>query len=112
MRFVGVFNRDGGTFRTMDMDQFVAEATDILAEKGHTLDAKLVSGDGLIPALEAAVARNDADVLLAGGGDGTISAAAEACFRSGMPLAVIPAGTMNLFARSLHLPLDLPGALA
>jgi diacylglycerol kinase family enzyme len=112
MRFVGVFNRDGGTFRTMDMDQFSAEATRILADHGHTIDIELVAGKDLIPALKAAVSRKDADVLLAGGGDGTISAAAEAAFRSGMPLAVLPAGTMNLFARSLQLPLDLPGALA
>ena len=111
MRFVGVFNRDGGTFRTMDMDQFSAEATRILGEHGHSIEIELVEGKQLIAALERAVARKDVDVLLAGGGDGTISAAAEAAFRSGMPLAVLPAGTMNLFARSLHLPLDLPGAL-
>jgi diacylglycerol kinase family enzyme len=112
MRFVGVFNRDGGTFRTMDMDQFSADATRILGERGHTIDIQLVAGKELIPALDAAVARKNVDVLLAAGGDGTISAAAEAAFRSGVPLAVLPAGTMNLFARSLHLPLDLPGALA
>jgi diacylglycerol kinase family enzyme len=111
MRFVGVFNRDGGTFRTMDMDQFSVEATRILAEHGHSIDIELVAGKKLIPALKAAVARKDADALLAGGGDGTISAAAELAFKSGMPLAVLPAGTMNLFARSLQLPLDLPGAL-
>jgi diacylglycerol kinase family enzyme len=112
MRYIGVFNRDGGTFRNMDMDQFSADAIRILAEHGHTLEVRLVSGRELIPALKEAVSRKDVDALLAGGGDGTISAAAEAAFRSGMPLAVLPAGTMNLFARSLHLPLDLPGALA
>ena len=111
MRFVGVFNRDGGTFRTMDMDQFSAEAVRILAEHGHSLDVELVAGKELIPALQKAVRRKDVDALLAGGGDGTISAAAELAFKSGMPLAVLPAGTMNLFARSLQLPLDLPGAL-
>ena len=111
MRFIGVFNRDGGTFRTMDMDQFSAEATRILGEHGHSIEIELVEGKQLIAALKRAVARKDVDVLLAGGGDGTISAAAEAAFHSGMPLAVLPAGTMNLFARSLHLPLDLPGAL-
>lgn len=112
MRYIGVFNRDGGTFRTMDMDQFAADATRILAEHGHSLEVQLVAGADLIPALNRAVRRMDVDALLAGGGDGTISAAAEAAFRSGMPLAVVPAGTMNLFARSLQLPLDLPGALA
>ena len=111
MRFIGVFNRDGGTFRTMDMDQFSAEATRIFGEHGHSSRSSWSRASELIAALKTAVARKDVDVLLAGGGDGTISAAAEAAFRSGMPLAVLPAGTMNLFARSLQLPLDLPGAL-
>ena len=41
-----------------------------------------------------------------------ISTAAAVCFQSGKPLAVLPAGTMNLFARSLGMPLDLLEALA
>lgn len=50
-------------------------------------------------------------MLLAGGGDGTISAAAAAAYRRGIPLGVLPAGTMNLFARSLGLPTDLNAAV-
>lgn len=111
MRFVGVFNRDGGTFRTMDIDQLVADAKHIFAENGHSLEVEIIAGSELIPTLDRVVARKDIDVLLAGGGDGTISSAARAAFRSGVTLAVLPAGTMNLFARSLQLPLDLAGAL-
>jgi diacylglycerol kinase family enzyme len=50
-------------------------------------------------------------VVLAGGGDGTISAAAAICFDVGKPLAVLPAGTMNLFARTLAVPLNLDEAV-
>jgi diacylglycerol kinase family enzyme len=49
--------------------------------------------------------------MLVGGGDGTISAAAEVCFRTGTTLAILPAGTMNLFARSLKIPLNLEEAV-
>ncbi len=111
MRFIGVFNSDGGTFRTLDMAAFVNEATSVFAEAGHSLDCRVVSGADLIGALDAVARSADADVLLAGGGDGTISAAAASCFRHQKPLAVLPAGTMNLFARSLGLPLDLSAAL-
>src|SRR5690606_38161724 len=52
-----------------------------------------------------------ADVVLAGGGDGTISAAAGVCFRAGKPLAVLPAGTMNFFAQSLRVPAGLDAAV-
>src|SRR5690606_6356295 len=48
----------------------------------------------------------------AGGGDGTISAAAGVCFRHGKALGVLPAGTMNLAARTLRMPLDLEEAIA
>ena len=112
MRFIGVLNRDGGKFRTTDMETFASHAVRIFAEHGHTLEPRIVEGKELIAELERAANDKGCDALLAGGGDGTISAAAEICFHSGMPLAVLPAGTMNLFARSLKVPLVLEAALA
>lgn len=111
MHFVAVFNQDGGTFRTMDMPAFINDAERIFAAAGHTIDCRPVSGDNLGEALAAGVHDAAVDVLIAGGGDGTISAAAAACFASSKPLAVLPAGTMNLFARSLGMPLELLAAL-
>ncbi len=111
MRFVGVFNKDGGTFRTMDMAGFVATAERIFAEHGQSIDCRVVGGDELIAELERAAADPAAEAVLAGGGDGTISAAAGICFTHKMALAVLPAGTMNLFARSLGGPLQLEAAL-
>lgn len=112
MHFIGVFNKDGGTFRTMDMPAFVATAEKVFAEHGQTIECRVVAGDELVAELERAASDPAADVLLAGGGDGTISAAAGICFAHKMALAVLPAGTMNLFARSLGVPLQLETALA
>lgn len=111
MRFIGILNRDGGTFRTMDLDAFCAQAKTAFAEHGHDLDCRVVEGKDVVDALTAAAEKGKADVLLAGGGDGTISSAAEICFAAGTPLAVLPAGTMNLFARALRIPLNLNEAL-
>lgn len=111
MRFVGVLNRDGGLLRTTDPDALCREAARILAAQGHSLECRIVQGAHLREELERAVAVPGVGVLLAGGGDGTVSAAAEVALRAGVPLAVLPAGTMNLFARTLHLPLGLPEAL-
>ena len=109
MRVIGVFNRDGGTFKTTDMDEFAAKAVEIFAAHGHSLEPRIVEGKALLTELKRAA--ETAELLLAGGGDGTISAAAGAAYKKGIPLAVLPAGTMNLFARSLGIPLKLEDAL-
>lgn len=53
-----------------------------------------------------------ADLVLACGGDGTVTACAEGVTDTGVPLAIIPLGTGNLLARNLGLPMGLEEALA
>jgi diacylglycerol kinase (ATP) len=50
------------------------------------------------------------DRVAVAGGDGSIAPAAAAAGAAGIPLAVIPAGTANDFARRMGLPLDLDKA--
>ena len=55
-------------------------------------------------------ARAGADRIVVAGGDGSIGCAAEAAAGAGVPLAVIPVGTANDFARFLDLPDDVAEA--
>jgi len=111
MKLVGLFNRDGGTFRTTDMQAYERRAEEVFREAGHDFDAIGFSGNEIVPAMERAARRDDIDGIVAGGGDGTISAAASIAWKNGVALGVVPAGTMNLFARSLKVPLDIWQAL-
>jgi diacylglycerol kinase family enzyme len=106
MKIKAIFNKDGGTLRTTDMYAYCQKASEVFESAGHDITCVAVSGGELVDALEAA-AGEGIDALIAGGGDGTISAAAAIAWRAGLPLGVVPAGTMNLFARSLKLPLDI-----
>ena len=46
------------------------------------------------------------DLIVIGGGDGTMNSAARALVETGLPLGILPLGTANDLARSLQLPLD------
>ncbi|MEH3160222.1 MAG: YegS/Rv2252/BmrU family lipid kinase [Sphingomonas taxi] len=64
--------------------------------------------------LEATVMRALAkkpDLVILGGGDGTISGLVDLLVGKGVTLAVLPLGTANSFARTLGLPLDIDGAI-
>jgi diacylglycerol kinase family enzyme len=107
MNLIAIFNRDGGTFKTTDMDAYCERALQAFRAGGHEIECRVVSGKEVVSAMEEVAATSGIEGLIAGGGDGTISAAAGIAWKSGLVLGVVPAGTMNLFARTLKLPLDI-----
>jgi diacylglycerol kinase (ATP) len=55
-------------------------------------------------ALDIARRRHEVDMAIVCGGDGTMNAAAPAIMETGLPMGVIPMGTANDLARTLHIP--------
>jgi YegS/Rv2252/BmrU family lipid kinase len=68
-----------------------------------------VEDTGYQMAHEAAV--SGADLVIAIGGDGTIRAVCEELAGTGVPVGIVPAGTGNLLARNLSIPLYLRAAV-
>lgn len=54
----------------------------------------------------------EVDLVVVGGGDGTLNAAAHGLMTAGLPLGVLPLGTANDLARTLGIPPDLQRACA
>ena len=61
-------------------------------------------------AMAARLRDGGAQRIVAAGGDGTLGPASLLALRAKLPLAVVPIGTANSFARWMDLPLDLDGA--
>ena len=112
MKVLALLNRDGGTLKTTDLDWLRTLIEDEFKMHGHQIEIAICSGDAIVDSIREAVDRPDLDILLVGGGDGTVSAAAAACAQTQTALAILPAGTMNLFARTLQIPLGLEQAVA
>lgn len=54
--------------------------------------------------------RDRVDLVIVGGGDGTLNAAVEGLVETQLPLGILPLGTANDLARTLGLPATLPEA--
>ena len=63
-----------------------------------------------LAALIGAALESRPDVLVAAGGDGTVSAVAARLAGCSTPLGVLPSGSLNHFARDLGMPLELEAA--
>jgi diacylglycerol kinase family enzyme len=77
----------------------------LFASAGLRAEMHVVQRGSDLPVLSLRAAANH-DVVVAAGGDGTVSAVASAAVQSGARLGVIAAGTLNHFARDAGLPVD------
>jgi diacylglycerol kinase family enzyme len=68
-------------------------------------------GDEIAAAVGNAIARRPR-LIVAGGGDGTVSTIAAKLVDTGLVFGVLPLGTLNHFAKDLGIPLDLADAVA
>jgi diacylglycerol kinase family enzyme len=58
------------------------------------------------PSIEKSIIPDRESIIIASGGDGTVSAIAGATLNSGIPVGIIPRGTANAFSVALGIPTD------
>ena len=102
-----LLNRGGGALAADPaLADRVAEA---LKGAGVGAEIELLSGGDCAVRSRAIAERGD-PLLIVGGGDGTISAAASALVGTETKLGILPLGTLNHFARDVGIPTDLDEA--
>lgn len=106
MKALVVLNSRAGSLAGNPPNEFsFAAVQTILARNGIIAELVENSPQGISDTLCAAAGQRP-DALIVGGGDGTISAAAGILADTAIALGILPLGTLNHFARDLHLPDD------
>ena len=93
-----------------EKDEAPALLRRLFTEHGWDADIQIVQKGTNITRLAEDAIEAGSRVIIAGGGDGTIRAVAEAVAGTGAAMGILPVGTFNHFARDLKVPLDLEAA--
>ena len=103
MKTITIVNPTAGHVRRAGVEERLDKA---FRKHGLACDIVLTqkAGDGCALAREAA--ESGADLVVAAGGDGTVKEVVNGLVGTGAALGIIPAGTVNVLARELGIPLS------
>jgi diacylglycerol kinase family enzyme len=111
MRIHVIINRRAGSALGQDLSAIEASVKSPFMSHGHDVAVEFSEPEKLVSAIEAA-ADTDVDVIVVGGGDGTVRSGARIAIASGKTLGILPLGTLNRMARDLGIPLNVAEAAA
>jgi YegS/Rv2252/BmrU family lipid kinase len=101
-RIAVIINAGSGT--RSDDDALVKRIEELFAAHGIVAKGRCAQTGEELVRFAAELSRSDADIIVAGGGDGTISAVAAEIIKANKILGVLPLGTLNHFSRDLDIP--------
>lgn len=87
------------------------EILELFAARGRTATIFGATPDAPVDAQARKAVDAGCQLAVAAGGDGTVNAVAGAVVGRDVPLAVLPTGTLNHFAKDVGIPLELPEAV-
>ncbi len=102
-----IINAASGTSDKENERQILA---DIFSANDFEARIELAKSGAEIVEMAKRAAKSGSQTIVAGGGDGTISAVAAELVGTEKILGVLPLGTLNHFAKDLNIPLDLKEA--
>lgn len=108
MRIAVIVNRGAGSVVTGQVSADSLRQS--FQREGTEAEVHVIPGERILETARAAAASR-VDVVVAGGGDGTIRTVASVLAGGPVPMGVLPLGTLNHFARDLGIPTDLEEAI-
>jgi len=110
MKVLVLLNQSAGTLAKSDSHDEPQRIREAFEGRGHQADVRNVPGEQLEDEAKAAI-RDGCDVIIAGGGDGTLNTIANVVAGTNKAYGVLPLGTHNHFAKELGIPLELEPAI-
>lgn len=104
MKYLFILNPNSGLQKN---PQSLIDQIDSIFRSSHNcIDFELTTGPHLATEISAEAAKNNYDVVVAAGGDGTVNEVASGLINSNTALGVLPLGSGNGVARSYNIPLS------
>jgi diacylglycerol kinase family enzyme len=114
LRIAALLNASAGTIEREGAAAFRDRLASAFERHGIAATLEFLPGSELGPAATRArqqVIDGKLDAIVVGGGDGSVRTVASVLAGSGIPLGIIPLGTLNHFARDLGIPLTVERAV-
>lgn len=103
-----VFNPVAGPDDSRDVKELIIQHFET---RDWTYEVYTTTGEEQVAEVVKQALKQEFDLCVAAGGDGTVASVASGLVHSQVPLGIIPCGTGNALARELDIPLQAPQAL-
>jgi len=96
---------------SVEAEETKRQLTQLFEENGVDANIHLAKDGGEIVELAKKLSNGEAEIIVAGGGDGSVSAVAEEVLKADKILGVLPLGTLNNFSKDLQIPQEIEEAV-
>jgi len=96
---------------SVEQEETKQNLIDLFAENNVQANVYLAKNGDEIVELAKKAAKGKAEIIVAGGGDGTVSAIASEIIKTGKTFGILPLGTLNNFSKDLQIPQNIEEAV-